>query len=72
MGMNETTLSVTGMNCNSCVSRINRAVNGLEGIHAIDVDLRHGLVRIQHAPQVLAEQLAARVRSAGYPAELAS
>ncbi|MCA9686986.1 MAG: heavy-metal-associated domain-containing protein [Myxococcales bacterium] len=69
--MNETTLSVTGMNCKSCVSRINNAVSGLAGIHAISVDLRQGRVHIQHASQVRAEQLAEQVTAAGYPATVA-
>jgi copper chaperone len=69
MGMNETTLSVTGITCKSCINRINRAVSGLAGVESVDVDMRRGQVRIQHAPLVLAEQLAERLSAAGYPAE---
>jgi copper chaperone CopZ len=69
-GMTHTTLSVTGMSCKSCVARIDRAVRALAGISSVEVELRNGLVHIQHAPNVLASQLIERVQAAGYPSQL--
>jgi copper chaperone CopZ len=71
-GMNQTTLSVTGMSCNSCVARIDRAVRAVEGVSTVEVELRKGLVHIQHAPDVVASQLIEGVRAAGYPSQVAA
>jgi Cu+-exporting ATPase len=71
-GMTQTTLSVTGMSCNSCVARIDRAVRAVAGVSTVDVELRSGLVRIQHAPNVLASHLIERVKAAGYASQVAA
>ena len=68
--MNETTLSVSGMSCRSCINHINRAVGKLGNIHAVNVDLRGRTVRIQHASAITGEQLAAAISGAGYPAKV--
>jgi Cu+-exporting ATPase len=70
--MTTTTLSVTGMSCKSCVARIDRAVRAIEGVSNVNVELNSGLVRIQHAPSVIASQLIDRVNAAGYPSQLAA
>jgi Cu+-exporting ATPase len=70
-GMTHTTLSVTGMSCKSCVARIDRAVRAVAGVSTVDVELRSGLVRIQHAPNVLASHLIERVKAAGYASQVA-
>jgi copper chaperone CopZ len=71
-GMRQTTLSVTGMRCNSCVARIDRAMRAVAGVASIEVELRKGLVHIQHAPNVVASQLIEGVRAAGYASEVAA
>lgn len=65
--MQDTTLQVSGMTCKSCVARINRALTDVDGVHEIEVELRRGTVRIRHAPDVTAMELAERVSKAGYP-----
>jgi copper chaperone CopZ len=65
--MQDTTLQVSGMTCKSCVARVNRALSSLDGVQEIEVELRRGLVRIRHAPELTATQLAERVSKAGYP-----
>jgi copper chaperone CopZ len=52
------------MSCKSCVARIDRAVRALAGISSVEVELRNGVVRIQH-PNVLASQLIERARACG-------
>jgi copper chaperone CopZ len=65
--MQDTTLQVSGMTCKSCVARVNRALSGLDGVREIEVELGRGMVRIRHAPELTAMQLAERVSKAGYP-----
>ncbi|HVI03412.1 MAG TPA: heavy metal-associated domain-containing protein [Enhygromyxa sp.] len=70
-GMQDTTLQVSGMTCKSCVARVNRALSALDGVREIEVELGRGTVRIRHAPELTATQLAARVSEAGYPSRVA-
>ncbi len=42
-------LSVAGMNCNSCVNRIESAVRNVEGVESIQVDLSNGTASISGA-----------------------
>lgn len=60
------------MTCKSCVARVNRALTALDGVREIEVELRSGTVRIRHAPEITAMQLAERVSKAGYPSQPAS
>ena len=55
----------------SCVARVNRALSALDGVREIEVELGRGTVRIRHAPELTATQLAARVSEAGYPSRVA-
>jgi copper chaperone len=66
-GMQDTTLQVSGMTCRSCISHINRALTGLDGVREIEVQLRDGIVRVRHAAEVTAAQLAEAITEAGYP-----
>jgi copper chaperone CopZ len=68
--MQDTTLEVSGMSCKSCVARITRALEQTEGVQAVAVDLRGGIARIRHVPELAAAQLAARVTGVGYPAKV--
>jgi Cu+-exporting ATPase len=70
-GMQDTTLQVSNMTCKSCVARVNRALSSLDGVAEIEVELRRGTVRIRHAPELTAMQLAERVSEAGYPSRVA-
>jgi copper chaperone CopZ len=65
--MQDTTLQVSGMTCKSCVAHVNRALSGLKGIGNVQVQLESGTVRISHAPELTAAQLADKVSGAGYP-----
>lgn len=68
MDMQDTTLQVSGMTCKNCVARVTRALEQTDGVQKVEVDQRGGIARIRHAPELTAEQLAARVTAAGYPA----
>lgn len=69
--MQDTTLQVSGMTCKSCVARVTRALEQIAGVHEVEIDLRGGLARIRHAPELTSTQLAARITDVGYPARAA-
>lgn len=46
----DTLLDVTGMHCGACVRRITDALRSLDGVNAVEVQLRAGTVRVRHDP----------------------
>ncbi len=46
--MTTTTLDVKGMTCNHCVMAVKGALQSLENIAKVDVDLQSGKVQIEH------------------------
>lgn len=64
-----TRLSVDGMNCASCAGRVERALTAQPDVTAANVNLVSGSVSVTHAPAMSADDLAATVSAAGYPAQ---
>jgi Cu+-exporting ATPase len=71
-GMTDTNIQVSGMSCRSCVSRVDRALRALDGVHEVQVDLRAGIVRVRHTDGVTADTLADGITRAGYPSQPAA
>lgn len=67
----ETTLSVDGMTCMSCIRRVERALSDLDGISAIDVEMRDGTVRVEHDGRPTVEEMVEALGDAGYDSRLA-
>ena len=64
-------LAVSGMSCASCSGRVERALLGVPGVIAAEVNLATERARVHVATGTAgAEELAAAVRAAGYAAEL--
>ncbi|MGB9867432.1 MAG: heavy metal translocating P-type ATPase [Bacillota bacterium] len=64
-------LSVSGMSCASCASRIERALNQLEGVVQAQVNFATGKAHVEYVAGVLApERLIAAVQSTGYDAKM--
>lgn len=64
---------VQGMNCNSCVERVQKAVRQLPGIASVQVDLASGVAAVEHEPdKVTAEQIRQQIAAAGYAANAAA
>jgi Cu+-exporting ATPase len=62
---------VTGMTCGSCVNRIMRAVQKLDGVTRVTVDLRRETTTVRREPALVSNAvLAAAVAVAGYTADL--
>lgn len=69
----ETLMNVTGMTCRSCVSHVDRALRGLDGVQAVQVRLQDGTARVTHdARQTPVATLIEAVREAGYDATAAA
>ena len=68
----QTTLALEGMTCASCASRIERALNKLDGVEAT-VNFATETAAVSYDPQrVVAEQLVGAVEKTGYHAHPAS
>ena len=62
---------VAGMTCGSCVNRITRAVQKVEGVTRVTVDLRQETATVRREPALVSNAvLAAAVEGAGYQANL--
>ncbi len=63
---------VQGMNCNSCVERVQNAVRQLPGVASVQMDLTSGVAAVEHEPEkVTPEQIQQQIVAAGYAATAA-
>ncbi len=62
------TLKVSGMSCGACVRHVTDALQPLDGVDTLMLDLQAGLVKVQ-GPADPATLIAA-LDAAGYPAEV--
>lgn len=46
MSTSTATYTVVGMTCNSCVNKVTTAVEGVEGVEDIDVDVSTGTLEV--------------------------
>ncbi len=61
-----TTLKVKGMSCQHCVMSVTKALNQLEGIQNVQVDLAKGEVRFENTKSVASDQIEKAIGDAGY------
>ena len=61
-----TILKVKGMSCQHCVMSVKKALNQLEGIKNVEVDLRKGEVRFDNTKAVASQQIEMAIVEAGY------
>ncbi|HZF81740.1 MAG TPA: heavy metal translocating P-type ATPase, partial [Rubrivivax sp.] len=59
-------LQVTGMSCASCVSRVEKTLQGVPGVQTASVNLATEMATVTTASSVAAEALTTAVRKAGY------
>ena len=63
----DTILEVEGMTCPSCIRHVSSALEELDGVGAVDVKLRDGLVVVKHdATEAPIDQLIEALNEAGY------
>ncbi len=63
-------LKITGMTCNHCVQNASRALEGVQGVETVELQLEPGSASITGTADTA--QLIAAVKEAGYDAELTS
>ena len=68
--MNTINLEVQGMSCGGCVKRVTAALQPLNGVSSVDVDLPTGHVRVNGDFPQGGDSLVLALTSAGYPAKL--
>jgi copper chaperone len=61
-----TILKVKGMNCQHCVMSVTKALNQLEGIKNVQVDLAKGEVRFDNMKEVASNRIEKAIQDAGY------
>jgi copper chaperone len=61
-----TVLKVKGMSCQHCVMSVTKALNQLEGIKNVQVDLAKGEVRFDNTKGVASNQIEKTIEDAGY------
>ena len=62
---------VAGMTCGSCVNRITRTLQKVDGVARVKVDLRHETATVGRDPDLVSNAaLAAAIADAGYHADL--
>lgn len=66
----KTTLRASDLSCPSCVSKIEKALNGMDGVQEATVHFETGRIAVQHDPsRASADDLVKTVASAGYTAK---
>lgn len=59
-------LKVKGMSCQHCVMSVTKALNQIEGIQNVQVDLQKGEVRFENTKSVTSDRIAKAIEGAGY------
>lgn len=64
----QTMLTVEGMTCPSCLRRVTAALQGVEGVTAVEVKRREKVARIEHRPGLEPRRFIEALAEAGYDA----
>ena len=59
-------LKVKGMSCQHCVMSVTKALNQLDGIKNIQIDLAKGEVRFDNTKSVVSDRIQKAITDAGY------
>ncbi len=65
----QATLVVPGMTCNNCVTHVQKAVKGVDGVEDVIVDLKTKKVNVQYSDAASLVQISAAIQDAGYDVE---
>lgn len=64
-GATKTVIHVDGMSCGACARSVDRALQSVEGVHSVEVDLETHAVEIAHEGVPL-DAMCEAIRGAGY------
>jgi copper chaperone len=62
----DSVLKVKGMSCQHCVMSVTKALNQLDGIKNIQIDLAKGEVRFDNTKSVASDRIQKAITDAGY------
>ncbi len=65
-GKMSSVLKVKGMSCQHCVMAVTKALNQLDGIQAVEVDLQKGEVRFENTKALAGNRIEKAITDAGY------
>jgi copper chaperone len=60
------TIKIRGMSCNHCVTAVTKALEGIDGIENVEVDLGRGEASFDEVKPVDLKTLRERIQKAGY------
>lgn len=60
------TIKIKGMSCNHCVMAVTKALNGIEGIRDVDVNLEKGVATFDETKPVDMAIISEQIKKAGY------
>ncbi|MEO8184091.1 MAG: heavy metal-associated domain-containing protein [Deltaproteobacteria bacterium] len=72
MTLVNTILNVAGMSCGSCVRHVTSALSAVPGVSKVNVQLKSGLVEVQHQDDAPLQALIEALQDAGYDARVRS
>lgn len=61
-------IKITGMSCDHCVRRVTKALEALEGVTDVRVDLEAGVATFERSGTVSREDIRKAIQEAGYTA----
>ena len=61
-----TELTVWGMTCNRCVTKINNALSDMDGVINVSVDLKAEKVTIEHEPDLNIDTVKSAITAQGF------
>lgn len=64
----KTTLSVPTIRCGGCAEAIGEALNRIDGVDAVDVDIQGKTVVVEHEDRITRETIETALGEAGFPA----
>jgi copper chaperone CopZ len=70
MTQQNTVLNVASMSCGSCVRHVTSALAAVPGVSQVNVQLRSGIVEVQHRETAGPQELVEALAGAGYEASL--
>lgn len=62
----KTILNVKGMSCQHCVEVVSKTVSAIEGVSAVEVDLKNEKVSVEHSDTVSFDLLRNEIEDQGY------
>jgi Cu+-exporting ATPase len=61
----EKTFSVSGLHCNACVNRVQKALSGMAGVEQVIVDLASATLKIKSVDEIKTDDMNALLEDLG-------